>query len=133
MTTRPTIARVDLEALAHNYRTLAAFLARTDRRDGSAGHHRRGQGQRLRPWRRAGGLALEAAGAPMLACADIDEGVLLRAAGVTAPILVFGALSIGELDGIVDHSPDADGVDAGRGPIARTDGRRVAACGCRVI
>jgi len=39
----------------------------------------------------------------VLACADIEEGVLLRNAGVTVPILVFGALSIGELDGLVDY------------------------------
>jgi alanine racemase len=46
---------------------------------------------------------LEEAGAPVLACADIAEGVLLRTAGVRVPILVFGALSIGELDGLVDY------------------------------
>ena len=48
-------------------------------------------------------LALEAAGAPLLACADIEEGVLLRRAGVRAPILVFGALSIGDVDGVFDY------------------------------
>lgn len=46
--------------------------------------------------------ALEAAGASMLACADIEEGVALRQAGVTAPILVFGALSVSDLDGVFD-------------------------------
>ncbi len=39
----------------------------------------------------------------MLACADIDEGVLLRDAGVTIPILVFGALSVSDLDGVFTH------------------------------
>jgi alanine racemase len=48
-------------------------------------------------------LALEAAGAPLLACADIEEGVLLRRAGVRVPILVFGALSIGDVDGVFEH------------------------------
>ena len=48
-------------------------------------------------------LALEAAGAPLLACADIEEGVLLRRAGVRAPILVFGALSIGDVDGVFEY------------------------------
>ena len=38
-------------------------------------------------------LALEEAGATMLACADIEEGIVLRRAGVRVPILVFGALS----------------------------------------
>src|SRR5438045_7721292 len=46
------------------------------------------------------GLALERAGAAMLACADIEEGIVLRRAGVTIPILVFGALGISDLDGV---------------------------------
>jgi alanine racemase len=49
------------------------------------------------------GRALEAEGAAMLACADIEEGIELRRAGVRAPILVFGALSVSDLDGIVSH------------------------------
>ena len=39
----------------------------------------------------------------MLACADIEEGIALRQAGVRAPILVFGALSVSDLDGIFAH------------------------------
>src|ERR1700704_2658176 len=46
--------------------------------------------------------ALEAAGADLMACADIEEGAALRAAGVTAEILVFGALSVSDLDGLFD-------------------------------
>ena len=46
--------------------------------------------------------ALEAAGADLLACADIEEGAALRAAGVEAEILVFGALSVSDLDGLFD-------------------------------
>jgi alanine racemase len=49
-------------------------------------------------------LALEEAGATMLACADIEEGVVLRRAGVRVPILVFGALSVSDLDGIFEYS-----------------------------
>jgi alanine racemase len=49
------------------------------------------------------GLALEAAGASMLACADIAEGVTLREAGVAVPILVFGAQSVSDLDGVFTH------------------------------
>jgi len=47
-------------------------------------------------------LALEQAGADRLACADIEEGAALRAAGVRADILVFGALSVSDLDGLFD-------------------------------
>ena len=46
--------------------------------------------------------ALEDAGADLLACADIEEGAALRAAGVRAEILVFGALSVSDLDGLFD-------------------------------
>jgi alanine racemase len=46
--------------------------------------------------------ALEDAGADLLACADIEEGAALRASGVRAGILVFGALSVSDLDGLFD-------------------------------
>jgi alanine racemase len=49
-------------------------------------------------------LALEQAGATMLACADIEEGIVLRRAGVSVPILVFGALSVSDLDGLFEFS-----------------------------
>src|SRR5687767_2389248 len=39
----------------------------------------------------------------MLAVADIEEGVDLRKSGVRVPILVFGALSVSDLDGVFDH------------------------------
>jgi alanine racemase len=44
--------------------------------------------------------ALEAAGAAMVACADIEEAIRLREAGVGCRVLVFGALSLSALDGI---------------------------------
>ena len=40
----------------------------------------------------------------MLACADIEEGVVLRRAGVRLPILVFGALSVSDLDGLFEFA-----------------------------
>jgi alanine racemase len=48
--------------------------------------------------------ALEEAGATMLACADIEEGIVLRRGGATVPILVFGALSVSDLDGLVEFA-----------------------------
>jgi alanine racemase len=48
------------------------------------------------------GRALEAAGASMLACADVEEGVSLREAGVRIPLLVFGAL-ISDVAGVFDY------------------------------
>jgi alanine racemase len=49
-------------------------------------------------------LALEEAGATMLACADIEEGIVLRRAGVRVPVLVFGALSVSDLDGLFEFT-----------------------------
>src|SRR4026209_682153 len=40
----------------------------------------------------------------MLACADIEEGIVIRQAGVRVPILVFGALSVSDLDGLIEFA-----------------------------
>jgi alanine racemase len=99
---RPTVASVDLAALAHNYRLLTEYVAKpaTGPAPGiiavvKANAYGHGAARV--------GLTLEAAGARWLACADIEEGVLLRQAGVEIPILVFGALSLGNVDGIFVH------------------------------
>jgi alanine racemase len=98
---RPTVARVDLAALESNYRHIVEHLAREgrDRAPGviavvKANAYGHGAAQVA--------LALEAAGADLLACADIEEGAALRVAGVRAEILVFGALSVSDLDGLFD-------------------------------
>jgi alanine racemase len=100
---RPTVARVDLDAIRSNLRTITAFL-RSSATPGpppgviavvKANAYGHGAAQV--------GPALEEAGAAMLACADIEEGIVLREAGVRAPILVFGALSVSDLDGLFTH------------------------------
>jgi alanine racemase len=98
---RPTVARIDLAALKSNYQLIVDDLARqsTGRAPGviaviKANAYGHGAGQVAR--------ALEDAGADLLACADIEEGAALRAAGVRAEILVFGALSVSDLDGLFD-------------------------------
>jgi alanine racemase len=98
---RPTVARIDLAALKANYHAIADRL-RHDRPDHPPGiiavvkanAYGHGAGEVAR--------ALEEAGADLLACADIEEGAALRAAGVGAEILVFGALSVSDLDGLFD-------------------------------
>lgn len=100
---RPTVARIDLPALASNYRSLVESLEREpSERGGTPGViavvKANAYGHGAAPVARA----LESAGADVLACADIEEGTTLRAAGVTADILVFGALSVSDLDGIFD-------------------------------
>src|SRR3954463_1981743 len=98
---RPTVARVDLGALKSNYQHIVGYLAQDGggRAPGviavvKANAYGPGAGQVAR--------ALEDAGADLLACADIEEGSALRAAGVKADILVFGALSVSDLDGLFD-------------------------------
>lgn len=100
---RPTVARIDLKALTTNYRTLAESLRSEPSPAGQAPGiigvvKANAYGHGAVPVARA----LESAGADLLACADIEEGTSLRAAGVTAEILVFGALSVSDLDGVFD-------------------------------
>ena len=105
MSIRPTVARIDLAALQSNYRHIVAFIAREPLGDATspgiiavvkANAYGHGAVEVAR--------ALEDAGADLLACADIEEGAALRAGGVRAGILVFGALSVSDLDGIFDCS-----------------------------
>src|SRR6266496_2385106 len=98
---RPTVARIDLSALESNYRRIVEHLAgeRGDRAPGliavvKANAYGHGAGQVAR--------ALENAGADLVACADIEEGAVLRDAGVRAEILIFGALSVSDLDGLFE-------------------------------
>jgi alanine racemase len=122
--TRCTAARVDLDALGNNFRAIAAHLgteAGLNRAAGRGTPHAPGiiavvkanaYGHGARPVARA----LEQAGAAMLAVADIEEGVDLREAGVRAPILVFGALSVSDVQGVFDHAltPTISSPAAGR-------------------
>ncbi|MBI3049901.1 MAG: alanine racemase [Acidobacteria bacterium] len=122
---RSTVARIDLAALQSNFRAIRAFLDRGANPSGSRGGsppHRasvRGGDPAERPapqiiavvkanayghGSERVGVALEQAGATMLACADIEEGIVLRHAGVTRPILIFGALSVSDLDGLFEYN-----------------------------
>jgi alanine racemase len=106
---RSTVARVDLAALRSNFRAIREFLD-----TGSAGPGQSPQSSpRIIAVVKANAyghgservaLALEQAGATMLACADIEEGIVVRRAGVSLPILVFGALSVSDLDGLFESS-----------------------------
>jgi len=101
---RPTVARVSLDAIQSNLRAVRSLVRQPQTAAGPGGRapdvmavvkaNAYGHGAA------AVGRALEVAGASVLACADIEEGVALRDAGVTIPILVFGALSVSDLDGV---------------------------------
>src|SRR5437588_1257619 len=118
---RHTVAHVDLAAIEANLRAITAFLSGTTAANPehpvSDIGHRLPDGERRAAPRVIAvvkanayghgaaevGLALERAGAAMLACADIEEGIVLRRAGVRIPILVFGALGISDLDGVFEY------------------------------
>jgi len=120
MSARCTFAHIDLGALQSNFRAIGEFLA--------------GGGAGLEPGRQAPGIvavvkanayghgapavavALQDAGATTLACADIEEAVVLRNAGVTVEILVFGALSVSDVAGVFEHrlTPTISTPGAGR-------------------
>lgn len=108
---RCTTARVDLAALEGNFKAISAYLHHETSLNRTAG-----RGPALAPaviavvkanayghGARRVAATLEGAGAIMLAVADIEEGVDLRKAGIKAPILIFGALSVSDLDGVFDY------------------------------
>ena len=94
---RSTVAHVDLAALQANFRAIQTFVGGT-RIIAVVKANAYGHGSARV------GLALEQAGATMLACADIEEGIVIRQAGVRVPILVFGALSVSDLDGLFEFA-----------------------------
>jgi alanine racemase len=105
---RQTIAHVDLEAIQSNYRAIEAFVGATHT---SAPRSAPSSPPAIIAVVKANAYghgapqvaaALEEAGAAMLACADIEEAIVLRDAGVRLPILVFGALSVSDLDGLFE-------------------------------
>ena len=106
---RPTHASVDLDALVANYHAVerqlsASSVNPTPRIIAVIKANAYGHGATRV------GLALErAAGsgsgsAPILACADIEEGIELRQAGIASQILIFGALGVSDLAGVFDHN-----------------------------
>jgi alanine racemase len=100
---RSTVARVDLDALTNNFAAIQQFLANEPRRTAPgiiAVVKANAYGHGAAPV----ALALERAGATMLACADIEEGIVLRRAGVRVPVLIFGALSVSDLEGLFEFS-----------------------------
>jgi alanine racemase len=94
---RSTVAHVDLAALQANFRAIQKFVG-GPRVIAVVKANAYGHGAARVS------LALEQAGATMLACADIEEGIVIRQAGVRVPILVFGALSVSDLDGLFEFA-----------------------------
>ena len=100
---RPTIATVSLEAVQANLRAVRDLVTR-EAPGAPPGIIAAVKANAYGHGAAAVGQALQAAGASMLACADIEEGVALREAGVSIPILVFGALSVSDLEGVFEFA-----------------------------
>jgi alanine racemase len=102
---RNTVAHVNLAALQANFRAIRAFVS--GGREGpptppeiiavvKANAYGHGAARVA--------LALEEAGATMFSCADIEEGIVLRQAGVRVQIVIFGALSVSDVDGLFEFN-----------------------------
>ena len=117
MSARCTFAHVDLGALQSNFRAIREFIGR----GGQPGQTTPGiiavvKANAYGHGASAVALALQDAGAMILACADIEEAIVLRKAGVTAEILVFGALGVSDVDGVFEYrlTPTLSSPGAGR-------------------
>jgi alanine racemase len=93
---RPTLVEVDLERLAANYRAIQARVAPA----------------KMMPVLKANayghglvevGRLLESLGANYLGVAVLEEGILLREAGITMPILVLGGILGNQLPYFLEH------------------------------
>ena len=121
--TRHTVARVDLDAIRANLKAIHEFLSaparvrlKADATSPSPSIIAVVKANAYGHGAAEVGPALEQAGAAMLACADIEEGIVLRRAGVRIPIIVFGALGVSDLDGLFQYylTPTISTPSAGR-------------------
>ena len=95
MPVRPTEAVVDLSAIASNYRAALEVGGRPVVAVVKADAYGHGAVPVARE--------LQGLGVAMLAVALVEEGITLREAGITAPILVLGAAYDGRYDLLVEH------------------------------
>jgi alanine racemase len=94
-TLRPARARLDLDRLAANYLAVAAAAGRPVMPVVKADAYGHGAARVSRH--------LVALGAPMLGVAYAEEGMVLRAAGVRAPILVLAGFAPGQVRTLIQH------------------------------
>jgi alanine racemase len=92
---RPARARLDLDRLAANYLAVAAAAGRPVMPVVKADAYGHGAARVSRH--------LVALGAPMLAVAYAEEAVVLRAAGVRAPVVVLAGFTPGQVRSLIQH------------------------------
>lgn len=107
LSTRPAVMTVDLGRLAGNLDRIRAHV----RGPGGA----QGKGTKVMAVVKANAyghglercaLHLEASGADYLGCAYVEEGIILRHAGVRIPILVFGGILADQAHLYIEHDLD---------------------------
>jgi alanine racemase len=95
-TLRPTYLEVDLGQLRRNYQLIAAHVG----------------GAPVMPVLKANayghglvavGRVMEAMGAPCIGVAYLEEGLLLRRAGIRTPVLIMGGILAGQIPLFLDH------------------------------
>ncbi len=119
MTPRPTTyVAVNLEAIRHNARQVLARLAPECRLCAVVKGNAYGHGAA------AVAAACVAAGARWLAVSTVAEGVALRAAGLTVPILVFMPPLPDEMPALVEHDLTATLTRSGQVMELQREGRR---------
>ena len=96
-TLKRTWAEIDLDALAHNYKTLRAHVGETVRFLGVVKADAYGHGS-VRVSR-----VLQELGADYLAVSSIDEAMELRVNGITMPILILGHTPKEQVGKLMDH------------------------------
>lgn len=110
-TARPAWSVIDLDALAHNVRTIRAMLRPTDRFYAVCKNNAYGCGARETA------TTMLAAGADAFAVSDPEDAERIRAAGIKAPILLYAstcpdaAEAVAEL-GLIATVHDFDGLEA---------------------
>ena len=96
MVFRPTLLKIDLDALASNYRTVEKLSKQTSIcavvKADAYGYGASPVAQRL-----------EFEGCPWFAVALVEEGISLRNAGITKPILVLGAHVENATETLIEH------------------------------
>ena len=103
---RPTVARIDLGAVAHNVRAVKGLVGRR-KVCAAVKADAYGHGAPLVA------LAMSAAGVDMFGVATTEEAVELREAGVTEPILLLCPASVDDIDTVLDHRLTACVADVG--------------------
>lgn len=99
LSTRPAVMTVDLDRLARN---LGRLRAHAGGAKVMAVVKANAYGHGLERC----ALHLEACGADMLGCAYLEEGIILRRAGVKVPVLVFGGILADQVKAYIEHDLD---------------------------